>query len=35
MNMLLCMDAPLLHLEVELGSLLDLIDTGLKAEKIS
>jgi len=34
-NMPLCMDAPLARLEAELGSLLDLIDAGLKAGKTS
>jgi len=34
-NMPLCMDAPLPQLEAELGSLLDLIYAGLKAEKTS
>lgn len=34
-NMPLCMDAPLPRLESELGSLLDLIDAGLKVEKTS
>jgi len=34
-NMPLCMDAPLKQLEAELDSLLDLIQSGLKAEKAS
>jgi len=34
-NMPLCMDAPLPRLESELGSLLDLIDAGLKVEQTS